>query len=184
MFSLFKKKDSIPITDYIFMTSAAKWAALAQLQKEDNSVYFIGWFNDSLDIGRSIFRQQNLDDSRLLSAKECNSTNMQDHIVIFVEHYPLRNVETALFERLHLKKVKIYAALDEPLFLRFGGEKIVQLMQKMGMKETEMVQNNLISQAIRNAQEKMEKNLVIEQNADSQQDWIRKNLDQQAFSGK
>jgi len=49
-------------------------------------------------------------------------------------------------------------------------------MQQLGMKEDEIIEHKMISNAIRKAQDKIEKKLLMEQTAHSQEDWLIKNL--------
>jgi len=108
--------------------------------------------------------------------RQISSHLAQHSNIIFAEHYPLHEKENTLFESLNIKEVKIFSSLDEPLFRHFGGEKIITLMQSMGMQENEGIQHTLITSALKNAQEKIAKKVTIEQSALSQEDWFRKNL--------
>jgi len=65
--------------------------------------------------------------------------------------------------------------LDEPLFSLFGGEKTIQLMRKMGMKEEEIIAHPMINRAIKNAQQKIASKVRAEVKADSAVDWFSKN---------
>jgi preprotein translocase subunit SecA len=75
-----------------------------------------------------------------------------------------------------LNEALIYSALDEPLFKHFGGDKIIQMMKQLGMKEDSMIEHKMVSKAIENAQEKIEKKVIAEQDASSPQKWIERNL--------
>ena len=51
---------------------------------------------------------------------------------------------------------RFYMALEDDLLRIFGGERITGIMEKLGMKEGEPIEHNLISRAIENAQSKVE----------------------------
>jgi preprotein translocase subunit SecA len=51
---------------------------------------------------------------------------------------------------------RFYLALEDDLLRIFGGERITGIMEKLGMKEGEPIEHNLISRAIENAQSKVE----------------------------
>ncbi len=51
---------------------------------------------------------------------------------------------------------RFYMALDDDLLRIFGGERISNIMEKLGMEEGEPIEHNLISRAIENAQRKVE----------------------------
>jgi len=177
MLNLFKKKNAeIKVIDKIWMTQEGKWNAFADLAKKDPGTFFIAWFDETRQQLENIFTAKNLSLQIIIAARECSNHQLIDKPVIFIEHYPLRSKEQLLFDSLHRKEVMIYSALDEPLFTRFGGEKIIQMMKQLGMKDTESIENSLVSNAIRNAQEKIEKKVLLDQTARSQDDWLSKNF--------
>ncbi len=49
-------------------------------------------------------------------------------------------------------------------------------MQKLGLKEDEIIEHKMVSQSIANAQKKIEEKLVIEQSVRSQAEWIERNI--------
>jgi preprotein translocase subunit SecA len=75
-----------------------------------------------------------------------------------------------------LDEVRVLSALDEPLFKRFGSDKIIQMMKQMGMSEKQSIEHDMISKAIQNAQDKIDHKIDIEQSARSQNDWLVRNL--------
>jgi hypothetical protein len=178
MFSLFKKKESgsVKVTDKIWISETAKLNAFARQWDENKNTAWVFWFDDTLQKVQNVFQGITGEQPTLLTAREASSMLLQGKSVIFAEHYPLQQKETALFEKLHLKEAVIWSAMDEPLFRHFGAEKIVQLMRQLGMKEDEMIEHNMISKAIRNAQEKISKKVSMEFSASSQADWLSKNL--------
>ena len=46
----------------------------------------------------------------------------------------------------------------------------------MGIRENEPLENQMISNAIKNAQQKLEKQVIIDHSAPSQRNWLEKNL--------
>jgi hypothetical protein len=175
--NLFKRKSQgTKITDKIWMTQDGKWKAIIELAKTNPAAFFIAWFDETRQYLEDLFNKEGLPVQNILSVRGCSGRQLQNNPVVFAEHYPLRSKEQSLFTGLKLADAVIFSALDEPLFNHFGGEKIVQLMKQMGMKETESIENSMLSNAIRSAQEKIEKKLVIEQTARSQSDWLEKNF--------
>jgi hypothetical protein len=177
MFNLFKKKEpSLKITDKIWMTSASKLKSIAEEMKKNNALVFICWFDETFHQLESHFTGDTTGSIRLLRSREAVTAHLPGTTIIFAEHYPLREKEITLFQKLGLQEVQIWSALDEPLFKHFGGDRIIQLMKQMGMKEDQAMEHTMISDAIRNAQQKIEKKVQVEQSAHSQKDWIEKNL--------
>ncbi|MEO5562997.1 MAG: hypothetical protein ABIR18_06165, partial [Chitinophagaceae bacterium] len=173
----FKSKEAGPkIIDTIWMTRAAKWNGIIQSWKKDPSIIILCWFDGTLQELQSIFSKETTADVSLLIASHVHTSQLAGKKVIAAEHYPLRKKEQELYQKLDLPEVIIHSALDEPLFDRFGGSKIVQMMKQLGMKEQDSVQHKMITQSIVNAQEKIEKKLGTEHLANSQEEWMAKNL--------
>ncbi len=158
------------------MSEAAKLEAFPAEWKKNDAIIYVFWFDETLHRVASLFEQQSLPATSLVTARETAAIHLNGKTIIFAEHYPLKEKETALFQKLNLQEVVIWSALDEPLFKHFGGDKIIQLMKQLGMKETEAIQHNMISKAIHSAQEKIAKKVTFEQSAGSQADWLKNNL--------
>jgi hypothetical protein len=177
MFSLFEKKDDgVKVKDVIWMTSEAKWNGVVDLWKKDENTVFVFWFDESLQQAQEVLSRQVTGNINLTTAREVHYHHVENRTIVFAEHYPLKKKEEELFQNLHLEEVKVLSALDEPLFKRFGSDKIIQLMKQMGMDEKQSLEHNMITKAIHNAQEKMETKVSFEHSAHSQNDWLEKNL--------
>lgn len=175
MFSFFTKKERIKITDIIWMTQAAKWEGIAACWKKDRPV-IICWFDDTLQQLQSLPGSETEAADSLFLASHLHPSQLEaGRPVFFAEHYPLRKKEMELFERLQLREAIVHSALDEPLFLHFGGEKIAGLMKQMGMTADESLRHPMIGKAISNAQEKIEKKVMTESLAASAGQWLEKN---------
>lgn len=95
------------------------------------------------------------------------------------EHYPLHASEVALFEKLASEapntKPIIFTSMDEQLFTAFGGARIKDMMESLGMKKDEPMQHNMIKQSVINAQKKVAEQVVSEQKAHSGEAWFTAN---------
>lgn len=177
MFNLFKKKEpSVQVIDKIWMQQVDKWKACIDLAKAAPETVFIAWFEETLQHLEELFSKENITQATFFLARQVNSHQLQNKTVVFTEHYPLRSKEQSLFSELNLSQVQIFSALDEPLFKQFGGDRIIQMMKQLGMSETASIENSMISNAIRSAQEKIEKKISLDQSARSQTDWLTKNF--------
>jgi hypothetical protein len=177
MSSLFtKSKGSFNGNDTVFLTSTAKWKACLAAATNSPAAVFIAWFPDTAQQLQAYINQHNAAEPTMLLYRNANSFNTKDKHIIFVEHYPLPQKENELYISLGLKEVHVYSSLDEPLFMHFGGERIIELLNKLGMKEDEPLENALITKALHNAQEKIAAKVPLEQSALSQAEWFRKNL--------
>ncbi len=176
MFGLFRKKDSgIPVTDRVVIEEAAKWKALADVYAANPRTIIVCWFEETFEKGMAWFTEAGITGPEFILAREISSRGKGGAAPVFAEHYPLSSRETALFQSLQLEKAIIYSSLREPLFTRFGSDKIIGLMRQLGMKEDELIEHTMISSAIRRAQEKIEAKNGPDLGARSQEEWMRLN---------
>ena len=172
MFGLFKKKDKgVPAEDRIWMNEQAKWQACLELYQQNKQIVFIAWFDESKLNLQHYLESRAVTDAHIIDANFANSFQ-QNNDIVFIEHFPLHQEEQNKFQDLGLSKAIIYSSLDEALFDFFGGGKIVALMQKMGMKESEMIQHSMITASIKRAQEKIAEKTMVSGSARSQRDWL------------
>lgn len=171
MFGFFKKKETqVKVIDKIWLTEQAKWQACLDLYRRNKATRFIAWFEDSKNNLAHFFNSQGIGDASLsLAGFQASTTGGP---LLFIEHFPLMEEEQQQFKDLGLNEVIVFSALDEPLFLLFGGAKIAALMHKMGVKEEEGIENNMISASIKNAQAKISQKAVLITSAKSQSDWL------------
>ena len=174
MFNLFKKKEpTIKVIDRIWMYEKFKLNAFATELAKNPDTIFITWFDDSF---QKIQSALSIDPTPVYNSREVSPAHIAGKKVILAEHYPLHEKENNLFTKLGLAEVTVWSALDEPIFYRFGAEKIIQMMKQLGMKEDVPIEHNMISKAIRNAQDKIAAKVTLEQDARSQNDWLERNI--------
>ena len=170
--ALFKSREpEVKVIDKVWMSADAKFNACAAMAHANPNCVFICWFPETHAALKKF-----LNESNLVLARQAASMSFQDKMLVFAEHHPLSSKESALFKSLNLKEAPVLSSLDEPLFMRFGGERTLELMKKLGMKEDEVVGSNLITKALRNAQQKIEKQVLVEREANSQHEWFALNL--------
>src|SRR5687767_7770481 len=134
MFGLFKSKEhQVKVIDKIWMSTPAKVQACVQMAVVSPTTIFIAWFEETQRLFQSVLPSS----SQVLLARDVTYDAVREHMVVFLEHYPLSAEEQSTFKRLYLKEAPVLCALDEPFFMKFGGERLIELMKKMGMKEDE-----------------------------------------------
>ena len=175
MFSLFKKSDGVKIIDKVWMSKQAKWKACSQMLVLNPSSLFVAWFEETAQ-ELNIYLGLSSDKKTLMLASNLTADVLQDRMVMFVEHYPLPAVEQDLFKKLNLRDVPVLLALDEPFFHKFAGEKTIELMKKLGVKEDEVLGHTMIGRSIRGVQEKIAAKVKAEKKAQSQGEWMRVNV--------
>jgi hypothetical protein len=99
---------------------------------------------------------------------------------LFAGHYPLPSKEDQIIQKLNTGfpecPIIFYSSLDEPSFEIFGSDKIVGLLDKMGMKEEEAIEHSMVSQAMKRARAKVESGVTKEIVTQSEEEWYVKNV--------
>ncbi len=181
MFSgLFGKKDEdtegLLFSDRAYMTTIAKMHACLELSQKDNSYVFIAWFRETATAFRKYFLEHGASAERIIYCKQLNASSLNNKKPVFTEHYPIYTREEELVKGWGIEKIPVYSALDEPLFKHFGSEKLIPMMKLMGMKENEVIEHSMVTRSIIKGQRKIESQVNFEQDAGSQEEWMKKNL--------
>jgi hypothetical protein len=101
---------------------------------------------------------------------------------LFIEHFPRWSTERAVLDILeqgsttHAQHVRFFLGLNEPLMRAFDGDKVVNLMRKLGIAEDEKVTHSLIDKSIVNAQKKLDARANASFPAQSDEEWFSLNL--------
>jgi hypothetical protein len=178
MFGLFKKKnnpDEITVTDKVVIDEQAKLAVLLHAWQQAPQSVIVCWFEDSLDKISAYMNENSREPVPVLLMRDALTAQRGGRSPIFAEHYPLRSKEVTAYQAMQIEKAVVYSSLREPLFRQFGGDKIIHIMQQLGMKDTELIEHSMISNSIKKAQEKIEQKTTLDQSARSQEEWIEKN---------
>jgi len=99
---------------------------------------------------------------------------------LFAGHYPLPTKEKPVVQKLAStfpkSEMLFCSSLDDPSFSIFGSDRIVDLLDKLGMKEDEAIEHALVTKAMENAREKVESSVRSEITAKSEEEWFAKNV--------
>ncbi|NTE04511.1 hypothetical protein G6M26_35795 [Agrobacterium tumefaciens] len=171
MFGLFsKKKKELKVFDKIWMSDKAKFKACLELKKSSPDILFVAWFEETKNKLQTYFQENHFEENiylaNYLNLAQANKT------LIFVEHHPLKAEEQRKAEELGKDEITVFSSLSEPIFKLFSGERIIDLLKKMGLQEDEMIENDMISSSIKRAQKKIALKTIISGSARSQADWI------------
>lgn len=103
-----------------------------------------------------------------------------DAAIFVLGHYPIAEVENKTLDALTMhfpgSRISFCLSLDDAFFSAFGSENIRSLMEKLGMDEEECIEHGFVTKAIRNAQEKISKKVLVETKAASEKEWFMKNV--------
>ena len=100
--------------------------------------------------------------------------------IIVAEHHPMHSrdqqVVAAAAKVSCDGQLCFYFSLDDPVMKHFGNERIKTLFERLGIDKNECISHHLINTAIRNAQEKIEKQVGKDVPTHSAADWFKYNL--------
>jgi hypothetical protein len=174
MFGWFSKKDKTPARkcrDLVWISRDAKWKALPALLKEKQPVFVYGWFPTTIEKAKKVVADAGLH-MPVQYASDFSDLSASNANVIVLEHHPLVHKEEWILSAGYPKEILVLSALDEPLFTYFGGERIISLMQKMGMDESETIEHKMISSSILRAQQKISDKVMADFSAKSMEEWF------------
>jgi len=178
--NLFGKKEGTEtdaiFKDKVYINSTGKMNACLQLAKIQPGIIFIAWFKHTAQTFKTFFTKNGIDESRVLLAGGFDKIMVQNHQPVFLEHYPLSAKELELANNWQLINMLVFSAMDEPLFKHFGSDKMIPLIKLFGMKESEAIQHSYVTESIVKGQGKIANKVITEQTADSQADWMIKNM--------
>ncbi|MGB3466142.1 MAG: hypothetical protein WBA74_12770 [Cyclobacteriaceae bacterium] len=99
--------------------------------------------------------------------------------VYAMEIHPVYSINQSLAERFKdtgLEEITCYVGMDEPLMQIFGSERIIEVLQKLGLEENETLNHPMIDKSIERAQNKLDNHSARLQNiTSSQNDWMKAN---------
>jgi hypothetical protein len=174
MFGWFSKKENKPARrcrDLVWISSEAKWKALPGLIHEKQPVFVYGWFPATIERAKKAVADAGIR-VPIQPAADFSDLATSNATVIVLEHHPLLHKEEGILTAGYPKEILVLCALDEPLMTYFGGERIVALMQTMGMHESETVEHKLVSSSILKAQQKISEKVISDFSARSQEEWF------------
>jgi len=170
-----EEKDQL-FTHNVFMTAEGKKLACLKLAREDESCIFIAWFRDTAQQFKMYFKENGIDDNRVILSGQVNTQYVKLHKPVFLEHYPLNDRENTLVKSWGIMNIPVYSSMDEPLFKHLGAEKMIPMMKLMGMKESEAIRHPMVSKSIIKGQKSIAEKVEVDLDATSQSEWMNKNL--------
>lgn len=176
LFNLFGKNVKKPlIKDLMWLSEKGKEKGLLELLQRFPDAIILAWFQNTIERFELLVKK--IDEGfTIQQVRQVPPASVNGKVVILLEHYPLFSKEAALFEHWNATSIIILSSLEDPLLQYFGGASIISVTAKMGLKEEESIEHSMITNALRNAQQKLEKEILIEHSAVSAAEWFRKNV--------
>jgi len=99
----------------------------------------------------------------LLNARELENKIMPSADVIYVlEVHPLYSVNAIPLEAAKKKEIKeltYFTGMDESVMKIFGSERMVELLQRLGLKDDESISHDMVDKSIERGQKKIEEKI-------------------------
>ncbi len=188
MFGLFKSKKSKTIDYLVYRTEVAKYKMMVGDIKQKfistKDVVVVCFFKDTYEELTKLFEvsQVNKGDHDTTFSlfmydqsgwKEFNT----DYEMILAEVHPLASVMQGVLDHHTLKTaLTCYVSIDNAFFNLFGGEKLISLLDSMGVEEFESISHSMINKAIEKTQEKIEVKVDFPKSANSIDEWMEINV--------
>lgn len=196
MFGLFSKKTKKPKVRFIaYKSRVLKYKNVLLSFKEPSlhtSVLLVYFFDQTRDEVIQLCGAMELELSEqpekladpgyvLMSAHDLKNSNLNivDQ-VIALEAHPLASVNALVsdpFEESNLKEIIFYVGMDESIISIFGGERITNILGKLGLEEDEPLEHPMITKSVIRGQERLESKIDFPKDIrTSQEAWEEANV--------
>jgi len=170
------KSSKHTVKDLVWKSQEAKFNGSLSFIKNYTDAFWFCWFPQTQSNFKNFLNIKGFVVPEIRLARSSSPNIPEGSKVIFLEHYPLRINEENFIREWVKTEIFVFNSLDEPLFQQFGGNRIIGLMEKMGMDENEYLEHSMISASIKNAQDKLQGKISVEMTTNSAEDWFRTNI--------
>jgi preprotein translocase subunit SecA len=66
--------------------------------------------------------------------------------------------------------------MEDELMKQFGGDRIIEMMNKLGYKDDEVIEHSMVSSSIQRAQKKIDEQVQFPSNTRNSKDWFKINV--------
>lgn len=170
LFDFLKKKDSGPIIqDLVWINQKDKMRGCLNIVEENPNLMLVAWSTLTQQWFQDYLSKET---GRTITIELASYLNSSSETVYFLEHHPQLSKEELLFDAVKIPKAVFLNALDDHLMEMFGSTRIAKVMDRMGLKEGEVIEHLMITKSIRNAQKKMDESGVMENQNSKFQEWL------------
>ena len=198
LFSWFAKAAGPPpLTERVWRDDAARWGGVIRSVREaDGATLLVVFFEATAEVARAQLTTAALpffevgDTPRPWERGAQVGLVRADRLrflagdlpaplqVIGAELHPLPAEGRALVGALASRTAAVptfHTALDEPLLVLFGGGRIAEVMDQLGLPRDEPVEHTLVTRSLANAREKLAKSVRNPREATSMAAWFERN---------
>lgn len=184
------------LDDVIWLTKQAKFtgvsASIGRCLAEPTrpfAVLLVAHFRDCLEQLQAIVEQGGFDPQTVIvataeilkdrSAPKLGSDDSQTVVIIVAERHPLQAHDAAVTEFAQSLPCRCrlvhHVSLEDPLMRMFAGEWVQNVLQRLGMNESEAIESRMVGRRIQEAVKKIEQQAVSDMAADSAEEWLERN---------
>lgn len=171
----FSKPKGPQITDQVFLNENGFIHAIDKWMQQNYDGVVAVWFQHDLEQLEQ--KLPGATQHRFVLAERLGTSHYSESKpLLFAGHYPLRSAELLLSNEFGLKQMLFYSHMDMPLFQFFGGDRLKELMIKMGIDEDEPISHAMITKSLSHAQDKITEACPADMRALSEAEWMRINV--------
>jgi hypothetical protein len=177
MFSFFKKKSGVKTPELVVFTTKVQLYKWLIDDCRDTTCVLFYFFDETGKELEVLLKAANIDNARPVEWSKAGGIAIPKKAYI-VELYPLSAPYDTLMERLTSHpdcQVVPLSHLESPIFLKFGGERLMNVIGRLGMKENESISHSMVTRAVSNLQKKLDTKIVSEKKTASIESWFQEN---------
>jgi preprotein translocase subunit SecA len=189
MFGLFKSKPSKKKIDYlVYRTEVAKYKMMVDdIRKKFTSskdIIVVCFFKDTYQQLQKLFEVSRVNQgdhdtrfSLLMHDEGKWKTFGMDYTMILGDIHPMASVMQEVADSHNGEgPLTCYLSFDNAFFNLFGGERLVTLLDRLGLEEYEHISHTMVDKSIESAQKKIEEKVEFQKPASSIDEWMQLNV--------
>lgn len=155
-----KKPKQAEISFNVYFTKLVKYQQLVVLLKEaSGSSKILYYFDETRNELSNLIDAAKIHNCEIFDARNYSS-NAPDTLILSETH-PLASVANKLLSRVHPEtNLQCFIGMDEVLMKLFGSDRIIGMMQKMGMKQDEAISHPMVTGSLQKAQLKLDQKIT------------------------
>ena len=154
-----KKPKKAELSFQVYFTKLVKYQQMIELLMEGNGgAKLLYFFNQTKEEVSDLIAAAGVSNCEILDAHTYFNTTPEK--VFLVEAHPLASVTDQLLSKLHPEtELYCFIGMDELLMKLFGSDRLMSMMEKMGIKSDEVISHTLVTSSIKKAQVKLDEKL-------------------------
>ena len=198
----FLKTEKLPFSDKVwkmksFAVKGLMTDALIALKTGDQPVV-TSFFQDGVDLLKEFILEQQVPHQIILSnsdgfnskivlvlshelirSRHLSFKNIEKVRLLILGHYPLPEKELNYLSYLTKSPdvtITFYSSLEDEVMKPFNPERMMDIMNKLGMRDDEAIEHDLVTKSMERAREKIQNLVRTERESNIEREWFARNL--------